>query len=227
MPRGHCRWVDGEIAAYNRGMGRVIHVRVHGLRPEDRESLHRRFGELAEAREWRHDLPWLADSQSTELFAMEFYRHAATESLLIQPEAGPLSAACFVKLQGDETDALALVFILRDLSEQFGVLVLVHDPENPIAKMRRIRLDSGRLPDGAALEEILVRRPIFKKLPNGFRIEMFPPRALGSAFGTQEGEDRERRAWAFQIHGMRGSAPTFFEAEAEAMRIYNGLRFLE
>ena len=162
-----------------------------------------------------------------DLFSMEFFRHSTTVAAIEYPELGPLSAATFVRLNGDETDALALVFILRELSEEFRLHVILRDPENPIAKMRLIQLDSGRLPDGSQLEEILVRRPIFKKLPNGFRIEMFPPRALGSAFGTSEGEDTERRAWAFQVHGMRGSAPSFFEAEAEAMRIYNGLRFLE
>lgn len=208
-------------------MGRVIHVRIHRLKPEDREALQSRFGELAEARDWRDERPWLADSHSLDLFSMEFFRHTVTAATIENPEAGPLSAATFVRLHGDETDALALVFMLRDLSEQFGVHVIARDLDNPIAKMRVIEMDSGRLPHGAALEEILVRRPIFKKLANGDRIEMFPPRALGSAFGTLDGEDTERRTWAFHIHGMRGSAPTFFEAEAEAMRIYNGLRFLE
>jgi hypothetical protein len=208
-------------------MGRVIHVRVFGLDPVRRPDFQTELAALASERQWRHERPWLADAQSTDLFQMEYFRHAVTESLLIDPEDGSLSAAGFLKLKGDETDALALVFILRHLSETFGVTVRLNDPDNPIAKMRRIQLVAGRLPDGAALEEILVRRPIFKKLPNGFRIEMFPPRALGSAFGTAEADDTERRAWAFHIHGMRGSAPTFFEAEAEAMRIYNGLRFLE
>ncbi len=32
-----------------------------------------------------------------------------------------LSAAGFIRVAGDETDALALVFVLRDLSERFIV----------------------------------------------------------------------------------------------------------
>ena len=208
-------------------MGRVLHVRMHGLDPARRDELQARWADLTASRDWRGEKPWLADAQSQDLFGMEFFRHSTTVAGIEYPELGPLSAATFVRLNGDETDALALVFILREVSEEFGLHVILRDPENPIAKMRLIQLDSGKLPDGSQLEEILVRRPIFKKLPNGFRIEMFPPRALGSAFGTREGEDTERRTWAFQVHGMRGSAPSFFEAEAEAMRIYNGLRFLE
>jgi hypothetical protein len=62
---------------------------------------------------------------------------------------------------------------------------------------------------------------------DGNRIEMYPPRALGSAFGTMDGADGERRAWSFLVHGMRDSRPSFLEAEAEAIRMWRGLRFLE
>ena len=208
-------------------MGRVLHVRIHGLDPTDRESVHDRFRELADARAWRDASPWLADSGSPDLFSMEYFRHSNTVAAVENPEAGPLSAATFIRLNGDETDALAVLFILRDLSERFGVHVILHDPDNPIAKLRHVQLMAGRLLDGSALEQILVRRSVFKKLPNGFRIEMYPPRALGAVFGTREAEDGERRNWSFLVHGMRGSAESFFEAEAEAMRIYNGLRRLE
>ena len=117
--------------------------------------------------------------------------------------------------------------MLRDLSERFIVSAVIRDPDNPIAKLRRIELEAGRLPNGRALETILVRRPIFKRLRGGQRIEMYPPRALASAFGTLEGSDSERRSWSFLVHGMRDSRPSFFEAEAEAMRIWRGLRFLD
>ncbi|MBV8444447.1 MAG: hypothetical protein JOZ92_00865 [Candidatus Dormibacteraeota bacterium] len=201
-------------------MGRVIHVRLHGLEPQQREPLNARFAELAACREWRDQVPWLADAESTGLFEQLYFADA-------QRSDGALSAAAFLRVAGDETDALALLFMLRDLSERFGVSVLVSDPENPILKLRAIEMRGGRLPDGSALESKLVRRPIFKRLRGGQRIEMYPPRALGSAFGTVEGTDRERRSWSFLVHGMRDSRPSFFEAEAEAMRIWRGLRFLE
>jgi len=177
------------------------------------------------SREWRGERPWLADAASRNLFAMEYFRHAAAAAIWEAPDAPVLSAAGFARLGGDETDALALLFALRELSEQMGIVAVLRDPDNPIAKLRVIELRDGRLPDGAPLEAVLVARPIFKRLP-GAVIEMFPPRALGAAFGTGEGEDWERRDWSFLVHGMRDSAPGFLEAEAEAMRIYRGLRGL-
>src|SRR5579884_3768645 len=117
-------------------MGRVLHVRIHGIADADREPLQQRFEELAGGRQWRDGQAWLADATARDLFSMEYFRHAAEAEARARPEAGPLSAASFVRLDGDETDALALVFILRDISEQFGVHVLLRDPDNPIAKMR-------------------------------------------------------------------------------------------
>jgi hypothetical protein len=206
-------------------MGRVLHVRIHGLDPSDREGLQGRFEELAATRDWRGDRPWLADAATSDLFRSLFFDDACRAAAHEAPEAGPLSAAAFVRLNRDETDALALLFILRDLSERFGVLIQLRDPDNPIAKLRHIDLSGGLLPDGAQLEAVLVARPIYKRLP-GAVIEMYPPRALGSAFGTVEATDERRRNWSFLVHGMRATAPTFLEAEAEAMRIYRGLRFL-
>jgi len=211
--------------AYNDLMGRVLHVRVHGLDPSRRDALQGRLAELTASRDWRGDVPWLADAGSSSLFQMEYFRHAAMADTWETPDLPALSAAGFLRLKGDETDALALLFAARDLSEQFEAIVSVRDPDNPIAKLRDVRLEAGRLPDGAPLEAILVARPIYKRVP-GAVLEMYPPRALGSAFGTVEGRDHERRDWSFRVHGMRDSRPGFLEAEAEAMRIYRGLRFL-
>ena len=215
------------LPTYNRKVARVIHVRIHGLHSSDRDALHDRFAHLGTCREWRDQTPWLAHSKSTDLFSQLFFAEAADVEQREQPHLGPLSAASFLRVIGDETDALALVFMLRDLSERFGVHVSVRDPDNPIAKLRSIDMTAGRLPDGRPLETILVRRPIFKRLRSGGRIEMYPPRALGAAFGTREGSDVERRSWSFLVHGMRDSRPSFLEAEAEAMRIWRGLRFLD
>lgn len=207
-------------------MGRVIHVRLHGLEPADRDASLARFTELARSRDWRDETPWLADADSPDLFPQLYFADQRSASAIADPESGPLSAATFVRIKGDETDALALLFILRDLSERFGLRVIVADPDNPIAKLRNVEMVDGRLADGRALESVMVRRSIFKRLSRDVRLELFPPRALGSAFGTPEGEDRERRGWSFLIAGMRGSAPDFFEAEAEAMRIWRGLNSL-
>jgi len=207
-------------------MGRVIHVRLYGLEPDHRDALHGRFEDVAASRDWRDQRPWLADARSSELFEQLYFADvAANDSDGVADRS--LSAATFLRIAGDETDALALLFMLRDISERFAIDAVVRDPDNPIAKLRRVELRAGRLPSGAALEAILVRRPIFKRLRGGGRIEMYPPRALGSAFGTIDGSDGERRAWSFLVHGMRDSRPSFLEAEAEAMRIWRGLRFLD
>jgi hypothetical protein len=208
-------------------MARVIHVRVRGVAGADRARLQNRFGELISGREWRDQLPWLADAGSTDLFGQLFFEHAAAADRRDEARRTDLSAAGFIRVAGDETDALALVFVLRDLSERFACRVGIRDPDNPIAKLRLVDLVNGRLADRRALESILVRRPIFKRMRDGNRIEMYPPRALGSAFGTIDGADGERRAWSFLVHGMRDSRPSFLEAEAEAMRMWRGLRFLE
>lgn len=207
-------------------MGRVLHIRIHRIADDDRAALLARFAEVGAGREWRDGTPWLAHAGSTDLFGMEYFRHASIAAALEDPDLGPLGAASFVRLLGDETDALAVLFMLRDVSERFDAHASLRDPDNPIAKLRAIDIDGGRLPSGGPIEDILVRRPVFKKLPDGFRIEMYPPRALGSAFGTVDEVDKERRTWSFMLHGMRGSEPSFLEAEAEAMRIYRGLRFL-
>ncbi len=208
-------------------MARVIHVRLHGIGAEQRDALQDCFTELVSCREWRDQLPWLADAYSTDLFGQLYFEQVIAEDIREHPEGSDLSAAAFIHVAGDETDALALVFVLREVSERFSCRITVRDPDNPIAKLRCIDLVNGRLSDHRALESILVRRPIFKRMRGGERIEMYPPRALGTAFGTIEGADGERRSWSFLVHGMRDSRPSFLEAEAEALRIWRGLRFLE
>jgi len=208
-------------------MGRVIHVRVRGLDPLRRDAAQERFAELVRRRDWRDGHPWLADARSSGLLAQLFFADQKTASSQEEPAAGPLAAATFVRVLGDETDALAVLFVFRDLSERFALAVALRDPDNPIAKLRRIELEGGLLPDGRALEAILVRRPIFKKLRDGRRIELFPPGALASAYGAPEARDPDHRGWSFLVAGMRCEASDFFEAEAEAMRMRRGLDSLE
>ena len=204
-------------------MGRVIHVQVRDLDPSLRDAAQERFSELERRREWRDGHPWLADDRSPDLLPQLFFEDQKTASSRRDPAAGPLSAATFIRVLGDEIDALAVLFIFRDLSERFGLTVELRDPDNPIAKLRRVQLERGRLPGGRPLEAVLVRRPIFKKLPDGRRIELFPPRALASSYGVADGLDPDHRGWGFLVAGMRGEAPDFFEAEAEAMRMRRGL----
>ncbi len=201
----------------------MIHVRVRGLDESRRDAAQRRFSELAHRRDWRDGHPWLADDRSPDLLPQLFFGDQREASSRAEPAADPISAATFIRVLGDETDALAVLFIFRDLSERFGLWVELRDPDNPIAKLRRVEMDRGRLPGGRPLEEVLVRRPIFKKLPDGRRIELLPPRALASAYGVSDGRGPDHRGWSFMVAGMRGEAPDFFEAEAEAMRMHRGL----
>lgn len=204
-------------------MSRVIHVRVSGLDAGHRDALQARYRELVDGREWRDGTPWLADSASPGLLPQLFFDQALVEA---GPESG-LSAATYVRIAGDEADALALAFIARDLSERFELRVELRDPDNPIAKLRHVALDRGRLPGGAPLEAILVRRAIYRRMPDGSRMEMIPPHRTGSAFGETVGDGGEkRRGWGFIVHDIRVEEATFLEAEAEAMRIFRGFRSL-
>ncbi|MHB8718673.1 MAG: hypothetical protein ACYDAC_07260 [Candidatus Dormibacteria bacterium] len=202
-------------------MSRVIQVRVSDLDAAQRDALQARFHELVSGREWRDGTPWLADERSPDLLPQLFFDQARVQA----GPGRPLSAATYVRIAGDEADALALAFIARELSEAFGMRVELGDPDNPIAKLRSIVLDRGRLPDGGRLESILVRRAIYRRMPDGSRMEMIPPRRQGSAFGNTVGEDAEP-GWGFIVHDIRIEEPTFLEAEAEAMRIFRSFRAL-
>ena len=90
-------------------MARVIHVRVRGVAAADRDRLQDRFTQLISGREWRDQLPWLADADSTDLFAQLFFEQALTADLWDDRQGTDLSAAGFIRVAGDETDALALV----------------------------------------------------------------------------------------------------------------------
>lgn len=205
-------------------MSRVIQVRIRGLDAGDRDALQARFSELVAGREWRDGTPWLADERSRDLLPQLFFDQALTEAAATAGSA-PLSAATLVRIAGDEADALALIFIIRDLSERFEIDAELNDPDNPIRKLRSVVLHNGRLANGAALESRLVRRAIYRRMHDGSRMEMIPPRGRGSAFGQPIGDDAER-SWSFVVHDIRIVEPTFLDAEAEAMRIFRGFRAL-
>jgi len=80
---------------------------------------------------------------------MEYFRHLKSE------EGKDLSAAAFVKMTGDETDALIMTIFMRDLSAEYGIRASIRDEDHPLAKLRRLDFELGRLPSGQSLEDVL------------------------------------------------------------------------
>jgi hypothetical protein len=205
-------------------MSRVIHLRIRGLGAAAHDGVQHHFTGMAASREWRDGTPWLADHRSRDLLPQLFFDQAQAQARLAA-DRPPLSAATFVRIAGDEADALALAFIAREISERFSADVELSDADNPIAKLRQIELVEGRLRNGHPLESILVRRAIYRRMPDGSRMEMIPPHERGSAFGRPVGADAER-SWSFIVHDIRIVDTSFLDAEAEAMRIFRGFRAL-
>ena len=194
-------------------MPRVLHYRLHGL-PEHRlERVHEQFDVLAEARAWRCGAPWIASSQSRGLFETEFFRHLRNE------EGKTISAAGFVKMAGDETDALIITIFMRDLSAEYGIRASIRDEDHPLAKLRRLDFELGRLPSGQSLEDVLAKRPVIKKV-KGERILFYPPTFRLHSQGPPSPE------WAYALCGIRAYAPTLLEAEQEALKILRGFGHL-
>jgi hypothetical protein len=194
-------------------MPRVLHYGLHGLAEHRLERVHAEFDALAAARTWRCGQPWAASSQSRGLFEMEFFRHLKNE------EGTDLSAAGFVKMAGDETDALIITIFLRDLSAEFGIRTSIRDEDHPLAKLRRLEFESGRLPSGQSLEDVLAKRPVIKKV-QGERIFFYPPAFRLHSQGPPSPE------WAYALCGIRAYAPTLLEAEQEALKILRGFGHL-
>jgi hypothetical protein len=194
-------------------MRRVLHYRLHGLAEQRQERVHAQFDALAAARTWRCDTPWVASARSTGLFEMEYFRHMRIE------DRGNLSAAGFVKMAGDETDALIITIFMRDLSAEYGIRVAMKDEDHPLAKLRRLEFHKGRLPSGQSLEDVLAKRPVIKKV-EGERIFFYPPSFRLHSQGPPSPE------WAYALCGIRAYAPTLLEAEQEALKILRGFGHL-
>jgi hypothetical protein len=193
-------------------MRRVVHYRLEGLREQDLERLHAQFESLAEARTWRCNPPWIASAYSRGLFEMEYFRHLRNE----EPSVG---AAGFVKMAGDETDALIIAIFIRDLSAEYGIKASMKDEDHPLTKLRKLEFQAGRLPSGRALEDVLAKRPVIKKV-EGERIFFYPPTFRLHSQGPPSPE------WAYALCGIRAYAPTLMEAEQEALKILRGLGHL-
>ena len=200
----------GRLSAH---MARVLHYRLYGL-PEHRlERVHEQFDALASARTWRCGEPWIASSYSRALFQMEYFRHLKLE------EGRDLSASAFVKMASDETDALIITIFMRDLSAEYGILTSIRDEDHPLAKLRRLDFEKGRLPNGLSLEDVLAKRPVIKKV-EGERIFFYPPTFRLHSQGPPSPE------WAYALCGIRAYAPTLLEAEQEALKILRGFGHL-
>jgi hypothetical protein len=191
---------------------RVLHYRLHGLPEQRLERVHAQFEALGRARTWRCDSPWVASPYSRGLFEMEYFRHLLDE----EPD---VAAAGFVKMAGDETDALIVAIFIRDLSAEYGIKASMKDEDHPLAKLRRLEFQSGRLPTGQALEDVLAKRPVIKKV-EGERIFFYPPTFRLHSQGPPSPE------WAYALCGIRAYAPTLLEAEQEALKILRGFGHL-
>jgi hypothetical protein len=143
---------------------------------------------------------------------MEYFRHLTNED----PE---VSASGFVKMAGDETDALIIAIFMRDLSAEYGIPASIKDEDHPLAKLRRLAFKSGRLPTGQTLEDVLAKRPVIKKV-RGERIFFYPPTFRLHSQGPPSPE------WAYALCGIRAYAPTLIEAEQEALKILSGFGHL-
>ena len=194
-------------------MARVLHYRMFELAEHHRERLHEQFDLRAEARSCRCGQPWIASSQSRGLFEMEFFRH------LMNQEDQHLSAAGFVKMAGDETDALIMAIFMRDLSAEYNIRTSIRDEDHPLAKLRHLDFRFGRLPSGQSLEDVLAKRPVIKKV-EGERIFFYPPTFRLHSMSPPSPE------WAYALCGIRAYAPTLLEAEQEALKILRGFGHL-
>ena len=191
---------------------RVLHYRLHTLPEQRLERVHEQFEALAGARIWRCGPPWVASSHSRGLFESEYFRHLHNYEL-------DVSAAGFVKMAGDETDALIITIFMRDLSAEYGIKTSMKDLDHPLAKLRRLEFEEGRLPSGQALEDVLAKRPVIKKV-EGERIFFYPPTFRLHSQGPPSPE------WAYALCGIRAYAPTLMEAEQEALKILRGFGHL-
>jgi hypothetical protein len=194
-------------------MSRVLHYQLRGLPEHQLELVHEQFDTLGQARAWRAGAPWVASSQSRGLFEMEYFRHLKND------EGSELSAAGFMKMAGDETDALIIAIFMRDLSAEHGIRTSIRDEDHPLAKLRRLDFESGRLPEGRSLEDVLAKRPVIKKV-EGERILFYPPTFRLHSQGPPSPE------WAYALCGIRAYAPTLLEAEQEALKILRGFGHL-
>lgn len=195
-------------------MGRVVFYRLLNSGQGTGAVWSDAVAAFAGTRDWRAEPMWLATDASRGLFESEYLRHLRIDS------CEPVAGAGFVKVAGDETDSLAVCFGLLRIGHSLGGRLVVEDPDNPIRKQRRLELIEGAVSGPRSIDELMVAGPILKRLPGG-AITFYPPRYQER---TMPGPGGPPGWWRFSLQGIRAEAPGFLEAEAEAMRIYRGLR---
>src|SRR6202165_6031041 len=123
-------------------MRRVLFYRLYDVVPTRLAELEKDASAFSHSRAWRGDAFWLATENTTDLFAMEYFRHARNEEGANRP------AAAFLRLLGDETDAIATLYFMNDVSQRFHGRAVLRDEENPIAKLRPLDNRPGTPPLG-------------------------------------------------------------------------------
>ena len=124
---------------------------------------------------------------------MEYFRH------LVAAESQDVSLAGFLKLNGDETDALVMTLFLRDLSAEHGIRTVLRDEDHPLTKLRYLEFRAGKLPSGNSLEEMLARRPVIKKV-DGQAIMFYPP-----SYRLHSQAPPGQTRWGYSLYGLRAS----------------------
>src|SRR5207247_9229860 len=88
-------------------MRRVLFYRLYNVDPARLAELERDARAFSRSRAWRGDAFWVATENTTDLFAMEYFRHSRNE------EGPELSAAGFLRMLGDGTDDIVILYFLK------------------------------------------------------------------------------------------------------------------
>src|SRR5436305_4402035 len=185
-------------------MRRVLFYRLYNVDPARLAELERDARAFSRSRAWRGDAFWVATENTTDLFAMEYFRHSRNE------EGPEPSAADFLRMLGDETDAIATLYFLNDAAQRFHARASLKDDENPIAKLRFLEIRQGRLPSGMPIEHGPAARPVIKKM-EGEPITCYPPTYRPNSYFRRD----TRGMRGFSRKGSRDFPPSFLAAEPQ------------
>jgi hypothetical protein len=194
-------------------MSRVVHYAIYRISDSDIKHVMELGRKLASSRQWKSDPFWLAYEGSSSLFERLYFQE------LCAHEKEQPKAAGFIRLQGDECDFLAVLLFMRDISTIFNARVIIHDNAHPIARLRHVVIDNGKLESGEDVESLLSRRPFNKRVGNSV-VVFYPPGYMAHSNSFPQ------VGWRYAVGSIRAGANTFFEAEKEALKILNGFTHL-